>query len=476
MGIDEYLAAEGKKVRKAERNNEIAPPFFMYTALQSMHAPLPSVAEFAMECVDRVSGHSILDAQEKLLERTALNELLDKDYSDLRTLYCELTLLTDQVVGQMVDSLREHGLYDNTLIVFTADNGGETDLGGSNFPFRGTKGESFEGNTRVIASLAGGVIEQLGLADQEREALFSNLDWTPTLLHFAGYLDCIDRADYTWDGLDQYDLLLAQQPERERSHLILNIGNNEMTSANLVLRHNGRLYKYSKYDHVSPADRWVFTGRLSDVWSLPDADKNNELHVVSFARNVSELRFSQLVDDAFLFDLTGDPAEMFNLLHPELAHFDAELNAEVMARCEGILGEYMAANEEQLFSSPFEYLHERLPGRDAGKDDGKFVRPFLDDKTYAYLIEEMLVSESRKRHVPRKLAKLYTHKWTVPDRTPQTKLQAIVGKEWQSYSDSNRASFSWLAVCAVIAGIALCGMAAYRRSAKALQSGYQSVV
>merc|ERR1719491_39570 len=150
----------------------------------------------------------------------------EKEYKDLRTLYCELTLLTDAVIGQIVDGLKTHGLYDNTLIVFTADNGGETDLGGSNFPFRGTKGESFEGNTRVLTSLSGGVIERLGLANQERHALFSNLDWTPTLLYFAGYVDCIDPSDYSWDGIDQYDLLLGEQhgfEATERDNLILNV-------------------------------------------------------------------------------------------------------------------------------------------------------------------------------------------------------------------------------------------------------------
>jgi len=478
--IDDYLRAEARKVRKAERNGEMASPFFMFAALQSMHAPLPTVAEFAMECVQRVSGSSVLEAQEKMLERTALNDLLDKDYQDLRTLYCELTLLTDEVIGRIVGSLREHGLYENTLIVFTADNGGETDLGGSNYPFRGTKGESFEGNTRVIASVAGGVVERLGVADSERDALFSNLDWTPTLLRFAGYLQCIDRADYSWDGLDQFDALFGgadadADTERERSHLILNVGNNEMTSANLVLRHGGRLYKYSKYDAVSPADRWVFTGRLSDVWSLPDADDANALRRVEFDADDDSMRFSQLIDDAFLFDLTNDTAERFNLLHSKLPHFDAALNAEVIARAEAVLGDYMRKNEDELFSSPFEYLHERLPGRTSDDDDdGRFVRPFLDDKTYAFLIEGMLDTEARKRRIPRKLAKLYTEKWTPPPRSRTADDEqrvaaaaAAAQPKWRWTSKRTPLSLSVLAVCAAIASLTLCGVAAYRNGPKA---------
>merc|ERR1740131_639199 len=257
-----------------------------------------------------------------------------------------------------------------------------------------------------------------------------------------------------------------------------------MTSANLVLRHGGRLFKYAKYDHMSPADRWVFTGRLSDVWAIPDADNDNALSVVSYERNNSALRFSQTVGNAFLFDLTSDPSEMFNLLHPQLPDFDEALNAEVIERCEDVLSAYMKANEDELISSPFEYLHERLPGRAiSGKtDDGKFVRPFLDDKSYAYLIDFMLATEGRKRYIPRKLSQLYTKTWKVPTHKGSHAHSRAHSHSQQMFkrlqlAPENRTTNVWLglALCAAVAvGMALCGRAVAGRTGKAAAAaGYR---
>ena len=68
--------------------------------------------------------------------------------STQRRRYCALLLLTDEVVGELVASLKELVLWRDRLLIFTTDNGGETARGASNTPFRGTKGEPFEGSTR----------------------------------------------------------------------------------------------------------------------------------------------------------------------------------------------------------------------------------------------------------------------------------------------------------------------------------------
>ena len=44
------------------------------------------------------------------------------------------------IYAQVVKSLKETGQYENTVIVFTTDNGGAVKVGGSNLPLRGTKG------------------------------------------------------------------------------------------------------------------------------------------------------------------------------------------------------------------------------------------------------------------------------------------------------------------------------------------------
>ena len=55
----------------------------------------------------------------------------------------------DHAVDLVVQSLKENNFYENTIIVFTTDNGGAVMMGGNNWPLRGTKGTVFEVDGRV---------------------------------------------------------------------------------------------------------------------------------------------------------------------------------------------------------------------------------------------------------------------------------------------------------------------------------------
>merc|ERR1719474_90121 len=418
--IHQYLDAEGQKVKAATLRGEVASPFFMMATLQSMHAPFPVLDDYEQECRETVSMSSSTQSE---------------DYRASRQLYCELTLMTDSVVGEIIDSLRSNGLYGNTLIIFTADNGGDTDNGASNYPFRGTKGEFYEGNTRVITSISGGIIEKKGLSGTMRDELFSNLDWTPTLLQFAGYLDCIDPRDYSWDGRNQYDAILnTPQYDRlrdSRKSLILNIGDAQLRSARITVEHEGKRYKYLKSDNSSALDRWIYSGRLSDVWTVPDYGLTSEtedgkalpgLRVIEYNADSEQMSFSQHYHDAFLFDLSADPSELYNLLHPTLGHYDEALNAEIVSQCDQLLAQFLIENVDELFCPPLDWLHQRPPSGDPKYlDDGKFVRPFLSDKEYRFLLTEMFADDDNS--VPQKLQDLYLTPWVVPERTRSEELR-----------------------------------------------------
>ena len=111
--------------------------------------------------------------------------------------YCENLLYTDAIIGDIMRKLREnHEFWSNTLVVFSTDNGGDIGEGGCNYPLRETKATLFDGNTRTIALVSGGVIPHK-LKGSKRASLFSALDWTPTLLVFAGLLSGIEERDRT---------------------------------------------------------------------------------------------------------------------------------------------------------------------------------------------------------------------------------------------------------------------------------------
>ena len=62
---------------------------------------------------------------------------------------CAMMVAVDEGLRNITNDLRELGLMDNLLIVFTSDNGGNTDEGSSNWPLRGAKRTLWEGGIRV---------------------------------------------------------------------------------------------------------------------------------------------------------------------------------------------------------------------------------------------------------------------------------------------------------------------------------------
>jgi len=342
--IDEWLGIEGDAVREAEERGVRSSPFFLYAALQSLHEPFPIIDEFVVECIALT-----------IASRHFLN----------RNRYCELMLLTDRIVGGIVERLRVNELWENTLLVLTTDNGGNTQNGASNFPLRGGKGEYFDGNMRTIAAVSGGIVASRGLANTERTSLFSNLDWTPTLLDFAGFLPCIAPGQYSWDGQSQYDLLLhgddAADATNTRSELILNIDDREVSSAVMLLERDGALFKYIKTD-VSK------TGTEDDM-----------------------------VDGAYLFSLRVDESESVNLLSANSPGFDdypmdEQLARDVADECEEILARYVSTTP--LFTPSLSSLHAKLDLGDPTQiADGEFIRPFMSAEEYTEWTLQMLETE-----------------------------------------------------------------------------------
>jgi arylsulfatase A-like enzyme len=99
-------------------------PFFLYLAYNAPHSPL--------------------QASDKYLARFANIK------NDKRRTYAAMVSAVDDGVGQVLATLRTHGLEQDTLIVFLSDNGGPTsDNASDNQPLRGTKGQPWEGGIRV---------------------------------------------------------------------------------------------------------------------------------------------------------------------------------------------------------------------------------------------------------------------------------------------------------------------------------------
>jgi arylsulfatase len=130
----------------------------------------------------------------------------------------------DDVVGSVMSYLKDNGLEQNTILVFSTDNGAEnfTWPDGGQTPFAGGKGTALEGGFRVpcIARWPGHI--KPGTVENQ---IFSGLDWFPTLVAAAGNADIIEElkkgkeiGGVTYrvhlDGYDQRDLLAGKGPSK----------------------------------------------------------------------------------------------------------------------------------------------------------------------------------------------------------------------------------------------------------------------
>ncbi len=139
----------------------------------------------------------------------------DKDaYASLkepRRTYAAMVSSMDQAVGQIVAALDEKGLRDNTLIVFSSDNGGLTRQAADNGTLRAEKTTLYEGGVRVAAFAAWkGRIRPGTIATQPLHIV----DWYPTLLTLAG---ASLEQKLPVDGRDAWPAIVGgiRRPERE---------------------------------------------------------------------------------------------------------------------------------------------------------------------------------------------------------------------------------------------------------------------
>ena len=128
----------------------------------------------------------------------------------------------DDSVGKILQHLDDIGEAENTIVIFTTDNGAEvyTWPDGGMTPFKAAKGTSYEGGFRVPAIIRWPGHVKPGSVEN---GIFSGLDWFPTLVAAAGNPDIVSQllkgeklGDRTYknhlDGYNQMDLLCGMGP------------------------------------------------------------------------------------------------------------------------------------------------------------------------------------------------------------------------------------------------------------------------
>lgn len=138
-------------------------PFFLYFAYHVPHTPIEGGADLVAEFSKKVRADAVHNNPS----------------------YAAMVASLDQSVGRVLERLDQHGIADNTLVVFTSDNGGLTERYGKhdgfteNLPLRRGKGSAYEGGVRVPTIVRWPGVTQAGSVCDEP---VMTIDYYPTLL------------------------------------------------------------------------------------------------------------------------------------------------------------------------------------------------------------------------------------------------------------------------------------------------------
>jgi len=158
--------------------------FFLYLPFYTVHTPIMGKEELIEKFKDKEGANG-------------------QDRPD----YAAMVASMDENVGKLLERVKTNGLEENTLIIFTSDNGGIRDVSEQN-PLRAGKGSYYEGGIRVPL-----VIKWPGEIKPNSKSgeRVSNLDFYPTL---QGIVNPFKKAK-NLDGLDLSPILMGKKlPER----------------------------------------------------------------------------------------------------------------------------------------------------------------------------------------------------------------------------------------------------------------------
>ena len=109
-----------KAISFIDKNNQSNNPFFLFLSFNAPHTPMQ-----------------------------AKEEVLEKFKDNPRQVYASMMWSMDEAIGNVIDALKENNQYDNTIIYFLSDNGAAMSNNASPFPFKGWKGNQYEGGIKT---------------------------------------------------------------------------------------------------------------------------------------------------------------------------------------------------------------------------------------------------------------------------------------------------------------------------------------
>lgn len=218
-------------------------PFFLYFAYHVPHTPIQGREDLVTQFSKKVRADAIHKNPD----------------------YAAMVASMDQSVGRVLERLDRHGITDNTLVIFTSDNGGLTQRYGKhdgfteNLPLRRGKGSAYEGGVRVPTIVRWPGVTAAGSVCDEP---ISTIDYYPTLLDIASASG--DRThNASVDGVSIVPLLRDAASTLDRD-------------------------LYWHYPHYHAGGDGPYSTIRSGVWRLIEFHEDNRVELFNLATDVAE--------------------------------------------------------------------------------------------------------------------------------------------------------------------------------------------
>ncbi|KAJ9450051.1 putative sulfatase PB10D8.02c [Diplonema papillatum] len=272
------------KILREQYANASANPFFFYLAYQNVHWPLEAPEEYMQKCAGKTGGNTA------------------------RQTVCALATLLDDGIGNVTRALQDIGRLDNTIVVFSSDNGGPTNntegTQSNNYPLRGGKNTIWEGGTRLSGCIRGPNLPKKTVWN----GLMHTTDWLYTLLDAAGAAP--PETPQPGDGMSVWSSLSTSNATSPRSWILY-----ETHPDNQQIVH-GHAYQ-------SGGMKIVWTGPSNPAqehgWFPPPGQDPSTVHYTVDCGAPPSVP-SNCGPSWCLFNVTADPCEYHDIAteHPEI--------------------------------------------------------------------------------------------------------------------------------------------------------------
>jgi len=262
-----------KAIELIQSHNQ-SKPFFLYLPHQAVHngiAPQP------------------LKAPQEYLDKFSFIK------HDGRRRYCAMLSVLDDTIGNLTSALIQTGMYNNSIIVFTTDNGGPVDgfssNYASNFPLRGCKYTNWEGGVRAVSFIHSPLLKNPGTTSHH---LMHVSDWLPTLMTAIGE-KLPPNVEYY--GVDQWSTIQNDVPSPRKEVI-----HNYVDGIGAIRYGNYKLLICCK---------WNMNGWYPEEKYIPESE--NQFPYISCGERNSSLPACNKGDKYCLFDILDDPCEYNNI-------------------------------------------------------------------------------------------------------------------------------------------------------------------